>query len=338
MLFARLGSCFNCLLLPRLFLCCFLGELRTGDGPSGLPRTEARESNMRRYSERNQQTLQRSAEVTGIGYLTGAQVRLRFLPAPPNTGVVFVRTDLRPIATVHASVENVTGTARRTTLGHPPVQIGLIEHVLAALAGLHIDNCRVELNAPEPPGMDGSAQAFVEAVQSAGTEVQSVPRGIWTLDGPVSVSQPGATLTLHPSERPGLTISYFLDYGPNTSLGRQCHTQVITPQTFPQDIATSRTFILESEVAELRKQGLGARTTPADLLVFGPQGPIKNYLRHANEPARHKILDIVGDLALLGVDLQGHVVAYRSGHPLNVELVRTLRERMVAPQCCARAA
>jgi UDP-3-O-acyl N-acetylglucosamine deacetylase len=251
-------------------------------------------------------------------------VRLRFLPAPPFTGVVFVRTDLRPQVHVPARLDMVTGTQRRTTLGQPPGQIGLVEHVLAALAGLRIDNCYVELNAPEPPGLDGSARRFVDALSLAHPVVQAVRREISTVDSPVIVARHGATLTLHPAERDELRISYVLDYGKGSPIGWQMHTQTITPEGFASEIAPCRTFILESEADELRRQGLGARTTAADLLVFGNDGVIDNELRFANEPARHKILDIVGDLLLLGCDLRGHVVAYRSGHPLNVELVRCL--------------
>src|SRR5205823_5420925 len=116
---------------------------------------------------------------------------------PPNTGVVFVRTDLRPPAVIHAHADEVTGTARRTTLGHAPAQISLVEHVLASLAGLRIDNCRVELNAPEPPGLDGSALRFVEALLCAGTILQAAWRPVWKVDKPLTVRQSGATLTLH---------------------------------------------------------------------------------------------------------------------------------------------
>src|SRR5206468_1031022 len=132
-----------------------------------------------------QQTIGGPAEVQGIGYVTGKHVRLRFRPAPANTGVVFVRTDLGPQACIPARVANVTGTARRTTLGHLPIQVGLVEHVLAALAGLRIDNCYVELDAPEPPGMDGSANAFVKALLRVGSVLQKERRGIWTVDRPV---------------------------------------------------------------------------------------------------------------------------------------------------------
>jgi UDP-3-O-acyl N-acetylglucosamine deacetylase len=294
--------------------------------------------NVRRHSYRYQRTIARPAEVRGAGFLTGATVRLRFVPAPPSSGVVFVRTDLRPRAAVPAHVGNVTGTNRRTTLGHGPAQVGLVEHVLATLAGLHIDNCVVELNAPEPPGLDGSARGFVEALAGAGVQLQPVRRDVWCIEAPVTMRANGATLSLHPAEQPGLTVSYFLDYGPTSPILRQVHTQAITPGGFTQELAMCRTFILESEAAELRRQGLGARTTAADLLIFGARGPIDNKLRFANEPARHKVLDLIGDLSLLGADLCGHVVAYRSGHPSNVELVRTLHRQMEEGATVQRAA
>jgi UDP-3-O-acyl N-acetylglucosamine deacetylase len=265
--------------------------------------------------------------VAGVGFLTGASVRARFVPALPSTGVVFVRSDLRPAVCIPAHVAQVTGTARRTTLGHGSAEVGLVEHVLAALAGLRVDNCRVELDAPEPPGLDGSARRFVDALIEAGIQTQPARRPVWAVEAPVMLGQGGATLALHPAEG-GLRISYFLDYGAFSPLGRQTHTQYIDPGRFIEELAGCRTFILEDEVAELRRQGLGKRTTLADLLVFGRRGPVDNRLRFANEPARHKVLDLVGDLALLGADLCGHVVAYRSGHPLNVELVRSLHSQM----------
>ncbi len=283
---------------------------------------------MRRLRYRYQRTLAEPAEVRGVGFLTGAAVRLRFLPAPPGAGVVFVRTDLRPRAYIPAHVGQVTGTARRTTLGRPPAQVGLVEHVLAALAGLRIDNCQVELNAPEPPGFDGSSRAYVDALRTVGTSLQPARRSVYAVDEPLVVATAGASLVLHPPMDDDLTISYFLDYGLESPIGRQVHTAVVTPGEFAESIAPCRTFILESEAEELRRQGLGSRTTPADLLVFGPRGPIANRLRYANEPARHKVLDVIGDLSLLGVDLCGHITAYRSGHPLNVALARTLYERL----------
>ena len=283
---------------------------------------------MNRHCYRYQRTLARPASIEGVGFLTGANVRLGFQPAPPCTGVVFVRTDLGPQARVPAAVDQVTGTHRRTTLGRPPVQVGLVEHVLAALAGLRIDNCLVELDAPEPPGLDGSARHFVDILLQAGVVLQPARRPVWRVDFPLVVRQNGATLALHPSAADELRVSYFLDYGLGAPIARQLHTQTITPENFFNELASCRTFLLEAEANELRRQGLGTRTTAADLLVFGPRGPINNRLRFADEPARHKILDILGDLSLLGHDLRGHVVAYRSGHPLNIELVRALTRRL----------
>jgi UDP-3-O-acyl N-acetylglucosamine deacetylase len=240
---------------------------------------------------------------------------------------LFVRTDLRPAVSIPARVDQVSGTHRRTTLGRMPAQIGLVEHVLAALAGMRIDNCVVQVNAPEPPGLDGSARGFVELLRRAGTVLQPGRRAVWSVTAPVIVKDAGASLSLYPGEE-NLRISYILDYGPGSPIGRQAHTQTITPERFATALASCRTFLLEAEALELRRQGLGARTTAADLLVFGKHGPIGNRLRFADEPARHKILDLLGDLALFGHDLRGHVVAYRSGHPLNVQLAGVLARRL----------
>lgn len=278
---------------------------------------------MRRLSYRYQRTLAAPAEVQGIGYLTGAVIRLRFQPAAPDTGVVFQRTDLPGAAPIPARAAQVTGTSRRTTLGQAPNQVALVEHVLAALAGLRIDNCVIHLNGPEPPGLDGSARGFVDALCRAGAVLQAARRAAWTVEAPVRLAQQGATLALYPAEH-GLKISYLLNYGPGSPIDRQMHTETVTPENFLNDLADCRTFVLEEEAAALRRQGLGSRTTEADLLVFGRRGPIRNRLRYANEPARHKILDLIGDLSLFDQDLCGHLVAYRSGHPLNVRLARTL--------------
>jgi UDP-3-O-acyl-N-acetylglucosamine deacetylase len=186
----------------------------------------------------------------------------------------------------------------------------------------------VELNAAEPPGFDGSAQPFVEALGQAGVQLQPARRTIWCTDTPLVVAKGGATLTLHPTIHDQLIITYLLDYGLNSPIDRQTHTARITPEGFANELAGCRTFILESEAVELRRQGLGTQTTTTDLLVFGPCGPINNCLRYANEPARHKVLDLVGDLSLFNHDLRGHLVAYRSGHQLNIELVRLLMSQL----------
>jgi len=289
---------------------------------------------VKRIQDRWQQTIASPVAVEGTGFVTGKHVHLRFRPAPINTGIVFVRTDLGPHACISARIDNVTGTARRTTLGRPPIEVGLVEHVLAALSGLRIDNCYVDVDAPEPPGVDGSARAYVDALQHAGIDMQNAPRPVWTVDCPVTLLIQDAAITLHPAEKPELRISYLLDYGPDSSIPWQISTQVITPGEFACQVAPCRTFVTEEEAIMLRSQGLGSRTTVSDLLVYGRRGPIQNKERFGNEPARHKILDILGDLSLIGCDLRGHIVAYRTGHPHNIQLVKTLSMQM--PMIVAR--
>jgi UDP-3-O-[3-hydroxymyristoyl] N-acetylglucosamine deacetylase len=287
---------------------------------------------VKKISDRAQRTISMPAAARGIGLVTGRTVQLRFVPAPANTGIAFLRTDLSPQARIPAHVSQVTGTQRRTTLGHGHLQVTLVEHVLSALAGLHIDNCLVELDAPEPPGLDGSAQGFAHALTSAGIVAQSARKAIWSVGNPVTVRLDDATLTLYPATTPILRASYHLDCGPRSPIGRQTCTIDATPERFLVEVAPCRTFVTQEEALLLQKQGLGSRTTVSDLVVFGPRGPIDNTLHFANEPARHKILDLLGDLALLGEDLCGHAIAHRSGHALNVELVKELHRRM--PTAC----
>lgn len=278
---------------------------------------------MRVISYRHQRTLAAPAEVRGVGFISGAEVRAKFLPAPADAGIVFRRTDLPGFPAVPAKAANVTGTQRRTTIGPPP-GITLVEHLLAALAGLRVDNCTIELDGPEPPGLDGSAMGFVEAVLGAGVVLQNSHRPTWGTATPVVLSSGGATIALHPADAPGLRISYILDYGMTAPIPRQTHTLDFLPENFVREVASCRTFLTESEARALKAQGIGPHVTPADVLVFGPRGPIDNRLRFADEPARHKVLDLAGDLALCGFDLAGHIVAYRSGHALNAELARQI--------------
>ncbi|MSR51705.1 MAG: UDP-3-O-[3-hydroxymyristoyl] N-acetylglucosamine deacetylase [Gemmataceae bacterium] len=273
---------------------------------------------------RRQRTIAESAEVRGVGMVTGTPIRLRFRPAPADTGVAFIRTDIPNAEPILARVESVTGTARRTTLGSGKNQVTLVEHVLAALAGMRVDNCIVELDGPEPPGLDGSSEGYVDTLLSAGTTLQNSRKARLSVSEPVTVSQGNSTLSIFPREGDDLLISYLLDYGPFSPIAPQSLTITINPDRFQQDLARSRTYVLEQEAIELQRQGVGRHLNPSEILVFGPKGLIDNRLRFSDEPARHKILDLVGDLALCGYDLVGHVVAYRSGHPLNVELARAL--------------
>jgi UDP-3-O-acyl N-acetylglucosamine deacetylase len=282
---------------------------------------------VRRIGYRHQRTLAAAAEVTGVGFVMGRRVRLRFHPAPPDTGVAFVRADLPGRPRTPARADRVTDTNRRTTLGPPETGVTLVEHVLATLSGLRIDNCIVELDGPEPPGLDGSAHGFAEAVAAAGAVLQPARREVWAVADPVAVAHNGATVVLHPpaaADGLALRASYILDYGPHGRIPRQAHTVAVSPGSFARELAGCRTFLLEEEAVALRRQGIGLHLTPDQLLVFGAKGPIDNKLRYADEPARHKVLDLLGDLSLCGFDLVGHVVAYRSGHALNVELANAL--------------
>lgn len=297
---------------------------------------------MIRLGFRQQRTIARPAELRGVGFITGASVRICFLPSGPNSGIVFRRIDRPRKPWIPACVEQVSGVNRRTTLGTGSDQVTLAEHVLSALSGMRIDNCLIEIDGPEPPGLDGSADGFCQVLAEAGIAMQSGRRDLWTVREPLVLSQGGATLALHPLSVPELRISYSLDYGLHAPIPPQTHTETMTAQTYRSEISRSRTFVLEAEARELQSQGVGRHLTEAELLVFGPYGVIGNTLRHPDEPARHKILDVIGDLALCGVDLAGHVVAYRSGHPLNVELARQISQAVcrdsAVPRGAARAA
>ena len=285
---------------------------------------------MLKMGYRHQRTLARAASISGPGMVTGAPVQVRLHPAPENTGVVFVRSDRPGYPVIPARAEWVTSTQRRTTLGGGESAVTLVEHLLATLAGLRVDNCVIELDGPEPPGLDGSAAGFVAAVHEAGYSLLSARRSVWAVQESVVVHQGGATVAVHPAPADSqheLLATYMLDYGADSDIPRQSHTMKVSPETFAREVADCRTFVLEREALTLRSVGVGRHLTAKDLLVFGSNGLIENKLRHANEPARHKVLDLIGDLSLCGVDLIGHVVAYRSGHSLNVALAKALAIR-----------
>jgi UDP-3-O-[3-hydroxymyristoyl] N-acetylglucosamine deacetylase / 3-hydroxyacyl-[acyl-carrier-protein] dehydratase len=273
---------------------------------------------------RPQRTIAREAVVRGISFLSGLDVVLCFRPAVVGSGIVFLRSDLADQPIVPALVKHVLPRQRRTTIQRGPAIVEMVEHVMAALAGLRVDNCVVEIDGPETPGCDGSSRAFTEALLEAGIVDQDAPREILVIDRPLTVREGDSVLTAFPGETGRLVLSYQLDYGPNTSIGRQSFFLDVVPESFRNELSASRTFLLEAEVEGLRKAGIGSRTTERDLLIFGPEGVIGNELRFRDECARHKTLDLLGDLALVGKDLAGHVVAHRSGHQLNAELARKL--------------
>jgi UDP-3-O-[3-hydroxymyristoyl] N-acetylglucosamine deacetylase/3-hydroxyacyl-[acyl-carrier-protein] dehydratase len=283
-------------------------------------------------ARRLQRTIARETEVRGVGFLQGSDVSLRFRPAEAGTGVVFVRTDLPEKPAVSAHIRNVIPRPRRTTLQDGAAIVEMVEHVMAALSGLRIDNCSIEIDAAETPGCDGSSRVFVEALHAAGAVELDRERETLVIDRPITVRDGGATLTAHPGDGERLVLSYQLDYGPQTPIGAQSLFVDLSPETFRRELAPSRTFLLEAEAEALRKAGIGSRASAADLLIFGASGVIGNRLRYPDECVRHKILDMVGDLALLARDLTGHVVAHRSGHQLNAALVRKLIEAVEGEQ------
>jgi UDP-3-O-[3-hydroxymyristoyl] N-acetylglucosamine deacetylase / 3-hydroxyacyl-[acyl-carrier-protein] dehydratase len=285
-------------------------------------------------ARRLQRTIAREAEIRGVGFIYGTDVSMRFRPAEADQGVVFVRTDLPERPAVHAHIRHVIPRQRRTTIQHGAASVEMIEHVMAAMAGLRIDNCTIEIDAPETPGCDGSSRAFVEVLNEAGIVELDREREALVIDRPVAVRDGSAVLAAHPGTGEGLVLGYHLDYGRESPIGAQSLFLDISPETFRAELAPSRTFLLEAEARAMLQAGIGARATASDLLVFGSQGVIDNELRYPDECVRHKILDMVGDLALLDKDLSGHVVAHRSGHQLNAALVRKLveaieRERLV---------
>lgn len=251
-------------------------------------------------------------------------MRVEFRPAEAGAGIVFVRDDLSPARRIPATIEHRIETPRRTTLSCDGAIVEMVEHVMAALWGLRIDNCEVHVDAAELPGCDGSSLAHVEALLAAGIVEQDAPRCRLVVCESARVGGDDAWVAASPARGADLRITYRLDYGSQSPIGRQTLELTVNPESFASQLAPARTFILRQEAEWLRQRGLGGRTTYRDLLVFGDEGPIDNKLRFKDECVRHKTLDLIGDLALAGCDVAGQITAHRSGHRLNADLVRAL--------------
>jgi UDP-3-O-acyl N-acetylglucosamine deacetylase len=276
------------------------------------------------YSPRQQRTIARPARIDGFGYWSGKDVSVELRPAAPDTGIAFIRTDLEKPVRIRGLVANRIETPRRTTLRCGGASVEMVEHLMAALGGMQVDNCEVHVNAAELPGCDGSSLPYVEALEQAGFVAQDAPRLALVVREVTRLGNDESWIEARPGTSWGMSLKFHLDYGPTTAIGRQTLTLPVTPDSFRRELAPCRTFMLKSEADWLRAQGLGGRVSPQDLLVFDMHGPIDNELRFRDECVRHKALDLVGDLALAGCDLIGHFVAYRSGHRLNAEMVRML--------------
>jgi UDP-3-O-acyl N-acetylglucosamine deacetylase len=276
------------------------------------------------YPPRKQHTITAPASVAGVGYWSGSDVHVEFRPAAANTGIVFVRRDLPGKPRIPASVHYRTDMPLRTNLSMGEASVEMIEHIMAALSGLQIDNCEVWVDHAEMPGMDGSALPFVVAIQAAGIVAQDAPRPRKIIRQVIRHGNEKSWVEARPCCSGKTILQYELDYGSGNPIGRQSLEISLSPRFFHMNLAPSRTFLLEAEARQLLASGMGQRMTYQDLLVFGVGGPIDNQLRFPDECVRHKMVDMVGDLAMVGCDLVGRFIAFRSGHRLNAELVRSL--------------
>ena len=275
-----------------------------------------------------QRTIKVPVTLEGIGLQTGNRVKLTLKPASADSGINFIRCDLpnKPLLNVGSiNLEPKLLPDRRTALGMGPLQVQTIEHLMAALSGASIDNIVIELDNVELPGLDGSAKEFSSALKSSGIVEQAAPKKILKVEEVVWCAGEDNMLAVFPDD--DFKISYTLSYK-NETIGTKFFSIVLNDKNFEDEIAPARTFCLEEEALELLKSGLGKGANYENTLVIGKDGPIKNALRFPDEPVRHKILDLIGDLYLLGSGIKGHVVAIKSGHKLNMELVKKLKEKI----------
>ena len=267
-----------------------------------------------------QKSIRGPIEFEGRGLHTGKPVKMRLLPAPPNQGIVFSRLDLATHA-LPARHEYLSGTRLSTTLSRNGIQVGTIEHLLASLAGLGIDNLWIELDGPEVPIMDGSALPFVEGILETGLLRQDAPRSFLSVLSPVSVSEGDKRLVIFPGN--DLRITYAIDF-PHPSIGYQERDFRMSGRVFTEEIAPARTFCLYKDVEAMRRQGLALGGDLSNAVVVGDDGVLTGSLRYRDEFVRHKMLDLLGDLALLGRPVRGHLVAFKGGHGLHAALVQKL--------------
>jgi len=300
---------------------------------------------------KNQRTIKKSVSISGIGLHTSNQSTLTFKPAPENTGIRFKRTDINDCPEILADIEHVMDISRGTTIGQNGTVIHTVEHVLAAVAGLEIDNILVELTTNEPPVLDGSSLSFAEILLKAGFEEQNSPKDYIIIENTIVYhnEERRVDIVVVPSDQ--FRITFMVDYQ-NPALGTQYTSLYSLEEEFVTEYAPARTFCFLHEVEMLKEQGLikGGNVDNAIVIIdrnieesefdrlkrlfkipndtiLGENGILDGkQLRFYNEPVRHKALDLIGDLALLGAPLIGHIMAARSGHAANVELVKMLRK------------
>jgi UDP-3-O-[3-hydroxymyristoyl] N-acetylglucosamine deacetylase / 3-hydroxyacyl-[acyl-carrier-protein] dehydratase len=283
-----------------------------------------------------QHTIGKTASFSGTSLHTGEKVSLRLHPAPADHGIKFKRKDLQDEPMVDARIDNLKTVERATTIGEGPVRVHTVEHVLAALSGMGVDNAIVEMDANEPPIGDGSAQPYVDLIKKAGVTAQEEPRKFFHVREPMNVeSKTGALLVLLPDDKFRISCT---QAGPNNRFAQYLSTEV-TPAVFEREIAPARTFVYYEDVESLMEKNLikGGSLENA-IVVRGDAVLSKEPLRFADEFVRHKVLDIIGDLALIGRRIRGHVVAVKPGHAANSDLARlvtreqTRRSAMSVPR------
>jgi UDP-3-O-[3-hydroxymyristoyl] N-acetylglucosamine deacetylase / 3-hydroxyacyl-[acyl-carrier-protein] dehydratase len=275
-----------------------------------------------------QRTVSRQVTVDGQGLFSGERATLTISPAGPDSGISFIREQGDRRATIPALVQNIMKRPRRTSLRNGTLHVETIEHCMAAFSGLGVHNATVTLSGGitgELPAGDGSSAVFAEALAAAGTVEQDAPLSPLIISRPVHIVVGDRSITALPGPTDHLEIVYDLE-APEP-VGRQIFAFRLGRDDFATQLAPARTFVFENEARELQARGMGRHLTPRDVLVIAASGPVENQFRFADECARHKVLDIVGDLYLAGRIIFGRIVAHKSGHEMNHLLVRRLLEQ-----------
>lgn len=279
----------------------------------------------------HQHTLARSGSLAGTSLHTGEKVKLTLRPGPVGSGFVFKRTDLRDEPTIAARIEHVKQVERATTIAEGSVKVHTVEHVLSALSGLGVDNALIEMDANEPPIGDGSALPYVELIQQCGVVSQDAPRSVFEVREPLHIeTKTGSLLTIVPDDKFRLSVT---QVGPD-GMHTQYLSLEITPETYAREIAPARTFTYLRDIQPLMDKGLIKGGALDNAIVIQDDGATisTGALRFKEEFVRHKMLDLVGDLALFGRRLRGHIIAVKPGHGPNAELTRALAKRYALMQ------
>ena len=274
--------------------------------------------------ERMQQTIQKKFNYTGIGLHTGQDVNISCHPLPPNQGIRFKREDLPEKPEVVADVDNITSTNRCTTIGNEKLEINTIEHLLSAINILNIDNLLIKIDANEPPVTDGSAKVFYDLFNEVGIKEQDVSKKIHQINTPLYIKEGDQYLTVLPDQ--DFKVSYTF-VGDHRSIGDQFFEYNATTDNYEELIAPARTFGFANEIEKLQKAGLALGGSLDNAVLVDDDGPI-NKLRFQDEFARHKVLDLIGDM-MLAPEFKGHIIAIRSGHRLNSKLAKKLKTKLL---------